>query len=207
MSIAGGITMMRLALLAAAVALAASVTATSALAKGASEATITGPGLGGGLTLAGEGQPGGERLMELAETAGFFPAVFVTSPNPMLSARPRGKLGPRHTITYTMPGPNGALDELRQELYPFATPDPMTYMEPGQSYFGTEETVGGWYVAGTMLKDDLIALGVPENPPLAGDGGSDILWRTVGIGAVLGGVLVLACTALVLRRRQGPATV
>jgi hypothetical protein len=58
-----------------------------------------------------------------------------------------------------------------------------------------------------MLKDDLIALGVPENPPLAGDGGSDILWRTVGIGAVLGGVLVLACTALVLRRRQGPATV
>ena len=48
----------------------------AALGKGASEATITGPGIGDGITLAGEGQTGGEQLMQLAEHAGFFAAVF-----------------------------------------------------------------------------------------------------------------------------------
>ena len=97
--------MTRLGVLAAAAALAAALTATSALAKGASEATITGPGLGDGITLAGEGQLGGERLMQLAEAAGFFPALFVTTPNPMHPARPAGELGPRYTIAYQLPGP------------------------------------------------------------------------------------------------------
>ena len=97
--------------------------ATSALAKGASEARITGPGLGNGITLPGEGQVGGGQLAQLAEAAGFFPSVFVTDPNPMLSTRPQGALGPRYTITYVMPGPSG-VDELRQDLYPYAQPSP-----------------------------------------------------------------------------------
>jgi hypothetical protein len=86
--------MTRPGVLVAAAALAVALTTTSALAKGASEATITGPGLGDGITLAGEGQLGGERLMQLAEAAGFFPALFATTPNPMRTARPAGELGP-----------------------------------------------------------------------------------------------------------------
>jgi hypothetical protein len=196
--------MTRLGVLAAAAALAAAFTATSALAKGASEATITGPGLGDGITLTGEGQLGGERLMQLAEAAGFFPALFVTTPNPMHPARPAGELGPRYTIAYQLPGPNGGLDELRQDLYPYAMPDPVTYVRPGEQYWATEKTVGGWYVSSSTLKEQLVALGLPQVPPTA-DGGSDIPWPMLGAGALI--LVALAGIALFLvRTRPGPAT-
>ena len=109
--------------------------------------------------------------MRLAEEAGFFPAVFLTTPNPMLSKRPDGDLGPRYTIVYTMPGPNNDVNEIRQDLYPYATPTPVTYVESGQRYFTTERTVGGWYVASQTLGNDLVAVGLPESPPQGEDGG------------------------------------
>jgi hypothetical protein len=159
--------MTRRTLVTTVVAAIALVAPTSALAKGASEATITGPGLGAGIRLVGEGRPGGERLMQLAEDAGFFPSVFATSPNPMLSSQPRGELGPRYTIVYVMPGPTGS-DLVRQDVYPYAMPSPVTHMDPGQSFYGGEKTVGGWYVAGTALKDDLVAVGLPATAPANG---------------------------------------
>ena len=196
--------MKRLVLLSAAVALASALVAASALAKGASEATITGPRLGNGITLAGEGQVGGAQLMQLAEDAGFFPAVFLRSPDPMLSARPKGDLGPRYTITYTMPGPSG-VDELRQDLYPYARPSPVSYMEPGQRFFGTEETVGGWYVATSALKDDLVAAGLPKTSPVNG-GGLEVPWRIAGaVTAAVAALAVAGVAVLRLRRRPGPA--
>ena len=198
--------MKRLVLLSAAVALVAALVATSALAKGASEAKITGPGLGDGITLAGEGQVGGVQLMQLAEAAGFFPAVFLRTPNPMLSNRPQGELGTRYTIIYTMPGPSGVVDELRQDLYPYATPSPVTYVEPGQRFYGTDETVGGWYVASATLKDDLVAAGLPEAPPVDG-GGSEVPWTAVGVMAAAVAALIAAAVAVLrIRRRPGPAT-
>lgn len=207
MSITGGLTVKRFVLVSAAVALlGAALVTSSALAKGASEAKIMGPGLGSGITLPGEGQVGGEQLMQLAETAGFFPAVFVTSPNPMLSERPHGELGARYTITYTMPGPSSAVDELRQDLYPYAKPSPVTYVEPGQRFFGTEETVGGWYVASMALKDELVAAGLPETPPLNG-GGSKVPWTVVGaVAAALAALVLVGVAVLRSRRRPGPIT-
>ena len=195
--------MKQLVLFSATVALVAAFIPTSALAKGATEVKITGPGLGNGITLAGEGQVGGTQLMQLAEAAGFFPAVFVTSPNPMLSTRPRGALGPRYTITYAMPGPSG-VNELRQDLYPYAQPSPLTRMAPGQHFFGTERTVGGWYVASTTLKDDLVAVGLPRTSPANG-GGSEIPWTAVGaVAATVVALLVLGVAVLRSRRRPGP---
>ena len=197
--------MKRLIVLSAAVAFFAGLATTSALAKGASEATITGPGLGDGIRLVGEGQVGGAQLMQLAEGAGFFPAVFLRSPNPMLSARPQGNLGPRYTITYVMPGPSG-VDELRQDLYPYARPSPVTYAEPGQRFFGTEKTVGGWYVATSELKDDLVAAGLPKTSPVDG-GGFDVPWTITGVvAAALAVLTAVGVTVLHLRRRQRPAT-
>ena len=67
-----------------------------ALGKGASEATIVGPGLDDPITLAGEDQPGGEALMQIAESAGFFPAVFTQSPDPMLDERRQARSGRAH---------------------------------------------------------------------------------------------------------------
>jgi hypothetical protein len=198
--------MTRLGVLVAAAALASAFTATSAVAKGASEATITGPGLGDGITLAGEGQLGGERLMQLAEATGFFPALFVTTPNPMRPARPEGELGPRYTIAYQLPGPEGQLDELRQDLYPYAKPDPVTYVKPGEPYWATEQTVGGWYVAGSTLKEQLVALGLPRLPP-TDDGGSDMPWPVLGGGVLIVVALVGLTLFLVRTRRPRPATV
>jgi len=54
--------MRRRALLPTILGIAVLLMPAGALAKGASEATITGPGLGDGITLAGEGQ-GGDQLM------------------------------------------------------------------------------------------------------------------------------------------------
>ena len=191
-----------IAVMAAVVALAALV-ATSALAKGASEAMITGPGLGGGISLAGEGEAGGGQLMQLAEDAGFFPSVFATTPNPMLSRRPAGELGPRYTITYTMPGPNGVSDTLVQDLYPYADPTPVTYTAPGQRYFESEKTVGGWFVASTALKDELVAVGLPEGAPSTGSPAIPWTSSEVAVGTLL--VAAAALTAILLARRRWPS--
>jgi hypothetical protein len=197
--------MKRLVLAAAAGALAALLLPMVALAKGASEATITGPGLGDGITLAGEGDPNGTALMQIAESAGFFPSVFVTTPSPMLAKRPAGELGPRYRITYLMPGPEGVVDELEQDVYPYATPNAVSYTKPGQTYFGGEKTVGGWYVGDWTLKDRLVAVGLPETPP-AGDG-SDFPWTIAAllVGAAAA-IVVAAFATLRVRRRPGPAT-
>ncbi len=197
--------MKRLFLVPFAVALLAVIAPTAALAKGASEASITGPGLSDPISLAGEGQPGGEQLMQLAETAGFFPAVFVRSPDPMLDERPAGELGPKYTITYVMPGPNGEVDQLVQDVYPYAHPDPVTYTAPGQPFFGSEKTRGGWFVATSVLKDQLVAAGLPQNRAPAAEDDDRSPWA-LAAGLVLLAVALCACVfgARVVRRR--PAT-
>src|SRR6059058_458274 len=90
-----GAVMKRLLVLAL-VAVGALLAASAALGKGASQATINGPGLrGGGIVLRSDsgGDPSsGSRLGQLANAAGFFPAVFGQAPDPMLRDRPKGTL-------------------------------------------------------------------------------------------------------------------
>ena len=197
--------MIRRALLSTILGVVVLLAPTAALAKGASEATITGPGLGNGIRLAGEGDPGGGALMQIAEDSGFFPAVFLTTPNPMLSERPDGELGPRYTIVYVMPGPSG-VDEIRQDVYPYATPSLVSYTKPGQPYFGTERTVGGWYVAGPPLKDDLVAVGLRATaPPVADDAGREFPWEAFGVLALLVALAGLGFVVVRSRRRSDAA--
>jgi hypothetical protein len=184
----------------AAVAVLAALAVSSALAKGASEATITGPGLADGIRIAGEGQTGGDALMRLAEDAGFFPSVFATIPSPMLSTRPAGELGPRYTTRYTMPGPNGATNVIVQDLYPYAQRSPVTFTEPGQSYYGTEKTAGGWYIASVSLKDELIEVGLPKSAPATG--GSWFPGGSIEAGAAVLVAVVAALAAVLLARRR-----
>ena len=47
-------------------------------------------------------------MMDLAEAAGFFPAAFGQTPDPMTSTRPKGDLGPKYSIDYAVPGGDGA---------------------------------------------------------------------------------------------------
>jgi hypothetical protein len=208
MSKLGRHTMIRSALLSTILGVVVLLTPTAALAKGASKATITGPGLGGGIRLAGEGHPGGGALMRIAEDSGFFPAVFLTTPNPMLSERPDGELGPRYTIVYVMPGPSGGVDEIRQDVYPYATPSLVSYTKPGQPYFGTERTVGGWYIAESTLKDDLVAVGLratAPRPPVADDAGREIPWEAFAVLALLVALAGLGLVVVRLRRRSDAA--
>ena len=195
--------MKRLVLVPFLIALFAVLVPTAALAKGASDAEIVGPGLDGPISLAGEDRRGGETLMRLAESAGFFPAVFVRSPDPMLDDRPAGDLGPKYTITYVMPGPNNQVDQLVQDVYPYATPDPVTYVEPGQPFFGTEQTRGGWFVATSLLKNQLVAAGLPQNPPTAVDDDGFPWTLTGGLVALAAALAAGLIGAYVVRR---PAT-
>jgi hypothetical protein len=152
-------------LLIAAVALALPA---AALAKGPSEAALTGPGLDNdGIALTGLGDDSG-----IVSQSGFFPAAFGQSPDPMLAAPPGGKLGPKYTLTYTVPGPSGSDATIVQDVYPYAEPEPVTYMPPGQSFFDTEQTRGGWYVSTTGLRELLVDAGLPAEAPAPGTGGS-----------------------------------
>jgi hypothetical protein len=188
--------------------LAAALIPASALAKGASEATIAGPGLAKPIQLRAVG--GSETagpLADIAQAAGFFPGVFGQEPDPIALERPDGPLGPRYTITYVMPGPDNERSTLVQDVYPYAEPYPVTYTEPGQRFWTTERTHGGWFVARwEPLKDDLVAAGLPATPPAVGGGdGGGFPWigGAVAALATLVGAAVLA--AFLVRRRPDPA--
>ena len=177
---------------------------TAALAKGASEAMISGPGLeGGALHLKGGGgdPAAGSALGKLTQYAGYFPATFGQVPDPMLRHRPGGTLGPKYLIVWTVPGPGGAPARLHQDLYPYARPGPLTYMRPGQSFFGTQRTHGGWFAAPAAIKSMLVGAGLPVRPPGQDpDSGSTLAWGLAGAGVVLVLSLVFA-TYVLLRRR------
>src|SRR5918998_3065584 len=99
-----------------AAALALLLVPASAVAKGASAGTITGPGLAEPIELTGVGEGGSVgTLGRVAEEAGFYPAVFQTTPNPMLAKAPTSDLGPRYVVEYVMPGPNNQTSKLVQE--------------------------------------------------------------------------------------------
>lgn len=194
--------MKRLVLFIVVAAGAASLLAASAAAKGPSEASVEGPGLKSAIVFGGDGEGPGSPLGDLADGAGFFPAVFDQTPNPMLPGRPKGDLGPRYTITYTVPGPSGT-DEIRQDLYPYAQGGAVTYMAPGQPIFDMT-TRGGWYTALPSLKDTLVDAGLPASAPTTAGGGSGSSWLAESWAWILVGILsalVLAAASLLLVRR------
>jgi hypothetical protein len=187
-------------------AVLALVLPTAAVAKGPSEATMSGPGDGGGISFTGGGEEGGTPLGDLTQQSGFFPAVFRQEPNPMLASRPKGDLGLKYTITYTVPGPNNELDKVTQDIYPYASGGPVTYMEPGQTVFGGEKTHGGWYQAPPLLKEVLVEAGLPSIAP-SGSAGDDSAFITAELLSGMAAALLLlgAATVIFLRRRERPA--
>jgi hypothetical protein len=171
----------------------------TALAKGPSAASIDGPGPGGRITLTGYGESPGSSLGDLTQQAGFFEAAFGQEPDPMLPSRPEGDLGPRYTITYTVPTGTRVSDTIRQELYPYAPRGPVTYMEPGQRLFGSE-TPGGWFQAKRQLKDTLVSAGMPATAPEASSPDRSFPTQLVALAAV--GLALALTTGLVMRRRS-----
>ena len=177
------------------VAALALVLAAGAAAKGPSTAKISGPGLSSPVTISGVGE--GDTSTDLGllvMDGGFFPQVFGQSPSPLLKKQPQ-QLGPRYTVTYTVPGPTEST--LQQELYPYADGAPVTYLRPGQKFWGTQSTVGGWYRGTGQLKTMLVHAGLPQAAPEASNGKA----RGVVVGAGAG-VFVAVGAFFLLRRRR-----
>jgi hypothetical protein len=171
-----------------------------ALGKGPSAATMEGPGGGGGITFSGD--EGSGPLGNLTQQSGWFAAAFAQEPNPMLATRPKGDLGPRYTVTYTVPTDMNRTVTIRQDIYPYASPGPVTYLAPGQPIFDMQ-TRGGWFQAGPDLKDTLVAAGLPE---MAAAGSSDdTSFPTTTVSLLAFALLLVGATALLLRRRARPA--
>jgi hypothetical protein len=191
--------MKRLLLVLAVAALALPATA---FAKGPNEAKITGPGLDKAIVITGPEEEGSP-MMAFADAAGFFPAVFGQQPDPMLPSRPKGDLGPRYTIEYNVPGPEGEDYSISQDLYPYALPYAVTYTKAGQEIFDMT-TQGGWW-ASSSLKDKLVALGLPKTAGAAEaadtSSSSAGFFSTGRLGMLVLVLLVLGGATVVMRRR------
>lgn len=172
-----------------------------AVAKGPSSASVNGPGTGGGLMFSNDDSDG-MTLGTLTEQTGIFPALVAQTPDPMQKDRPQGDLGPKYTITWTVPMSASKADRVKQDVYPYATP-PVTYMAPGQKIFGDMKTHGGWFRSEEGLKETLVSAGLPNTPP--GTSTSDSSLVSTGLLSLFGAALVLAAATLVMRRRARPA--
>jgi hypothetical protein len=144
---------------------------TAAQAKGATAATISGGGPGGlpggPITLKGDGEPGSSTdLGMLAQGSGLYTVVFGDDPSAVLKAAPTDRLGPRYTITWTFPDPNGGKDrKVIQRVYPYAAGGPVTFTPAGQPVLDMT-TRGGWYQGFDGFRAQLIELGLPDRQPL-----------------------------------------
>ena len=164
--------------LAAGMSIAAAVTfATPALAKGPSQARITGPGLARPIAVSGSGEPGQPGVLStLATQTGLFTAMWganaiTPAQAPVIhTPPPQASLGPRYTITYTVPGvppqPGEQYGRIRQDLYPRAVGGPVSYTPPGQQGFGGPLQHSGWLRASPHLPRTLARLGVRPRPSL-----------------------------------------
>ena len=167
--------------LAAGAAIAVTVAlATPALAKGATQASITGPGLARPVTISAPGRgPAGTGGRALQPRRPDRPVHGALRPRQHHAAagRPRcapppaaASLGPKYTVTYTVPGvtpePGQADGQIRQDLYPRAAGGPVIYTLPGQQGFGQPLQATGWLRGTPQLTATLTRLGVPGGASL-----------------------------------------
>jgi hypothetical protein len=179
----------------------------SALAKGPSAASITGPGL---TTIRIAGAEGSTtRFWRFVEAAGFFEAAY----GPRLPrTKPEGDFGLRYTITWKVPSSN----KLYQDVYPYARPYPVTFMSPEQRIYDSQ-VKGGWFVGGVKLKKALALIGVPteapqppppaSHEPPANPSGSELSTRDIGAIAAGAVILVLALLFATRATRRSRRTV
>lgn len=146
--------------------------AAPALAKGPSQARITGPGLARAVVVSGNGEPGEPgRLASLAEQTGLFTVMFGAgadvsgAPARLRTPPTEASLGPRYQVVYTVPGvtprPGQQFGQVRQDIYPRAPGGPVIYTPRGQHGFGESLAVTGWLRGSPQLAHTLALVGIP----------------------------------------------
>ena len=209
--------------LAAAMSIAAAITlAAPALAKGPTQARISGPGLAHAIVVSGNGEPGQPgRLGTLAVQTGLFIVLFGANagvlpqtPKQLRTPPPEASLGPRYTITYTVPGvtprPGEQFGRIRQDLYPRAAGGLLVYTPRGQHGFGGLLSVTGWLRASPRLARTHAQLGIspPAGTPAPAAhlvaaqraGSRAVSWLIASAAAIA--AAALAGTVLLLRHRK-----
>jgi hypothetical protein len=142
--------------------------AAPALAKGPSQARITGPGLARAVVVSGNGEPGEPgRLASLAEQTGLFTVMFGAgadvsgAPAQLRTPPTEASLGPRYQVVYTVPGvtprPGQQFGQVRQDIYPRAAGGPSTATRPARL---RESPFTGWF-RGSPSWPTLVLVGVP----------------------------------------------
>jgi hypothetical protein len=186
-------------------AVAAFALPATALAKGPSEARITGPGLAKAITISGP-EADGSPIMNLADVAGFFPAAFGQTPDPMSPAPPKTGLGPKYSLDYVVPGGDMTNFKIHQDLYPYATSGGWTYMPAGQPIFDMK-THGGWF-ADARLKGMLVARGLPKSLPTTSSKSSSSagFFSSGKIGALALVLFGIGAAAVLVRRHLRSTT-
>jgi hypothetical protein len=135
-------------------------------AKGPESATIEADNLTNPIAISGP-EGGGSDFWKLVEQSGFLPALFGQIPDPMLDAAPTDELGAALVVTWQLPSPANTTDVIRQTLYPNAAGGPLTYTEPGQPFFGSERSRGGWFRAPAELTATIERIVVTGSAPAA----------------------------------------
>jgi hypothetical protein len=178
-------------------ALALTFVAAPASAKGASKIVIQGPGLVHPITVEPGESTSTDQLWPLMTDSRFFLGLCHgrCESKSRLARRPSQGLGPRYTLTYTMD-----LDvtphEVVQYVFPYAQPNPVTYMPARQTFLQHHKTGGGWFLAPQRLERELITLGLPATvaeatapspPPVprAGQHGFPVRWTALAVGSVV----------------------
>ena len=143
--------MKRLVSVVAAVAVLAALVATSAFAKGASEAMITAPVSATG--SGGRRRPCRRRRAD-ADRRGrrLLPAVFATNRTRCGRSAPRVSSGPATRSVHDAGAERASPTARAGSSIPMRSRARSRYVAPGQRYFG-RRAVGGWFVASTALTD------------------------------------------------------
>ena len=143
----------------------------TAFAKGARDATISGPGLREPLHV--DSAQEGQSLHHLADSTGMYYAAFPATPSPIEPRPPRGRLGPRYRVVYELYTDMDTVTPVRQDVYPFARAGFVTYTPAGQRIFD-KGVRSGWYTSAVQAvpigggmpsetaTDAFVALGVPD---------------------------------------------
>jgi hypothetical protein len=136
-----------------------------ALAKGASGASISGPGLEGPVELSGMGELGqGTNFSKFVEQSGFFDLVYVMEgPSKITEKAPEKPDGRVYEVVWQMGDA-----QIRSQIYPDTEGGPLVYLGPGQAVPGEAvmTTNGGWFQASPALRKTLEELGVPLDESL-----------------------------------------
>jgi hypothetical protein len=189
---------MRRALVATLGILALLMAALPAQAKVAGTASISGPSIGG----PGSGTGDDWTITMRGADYPFLARLYGGSEGS--KQPPTEDLGPRYTARFVISGRSfQSVPPVVQHLYPYAQGGPLIHTAPGQEGIGGTGP-SGWFPMNQKLMDELIARGLPKQPPVPvqapavqaqrqspTSGPSPVVWVTL----LLAGLLVLGAAA------------